>query len=60
MNLTREEADLIFSSNEYENQINCFYSVQKYVCLYYSHAQYYCEQHHLSEDEILTWHREDV
>lgn len=59
MNLTREEADLIFEG-DLGQQLEYFYSVQKYVCIRMSEAIDYCNAHNLSEDNIIIWHREDV
>ena len=56
MNITQEDANLIFQSEG--EQIDTFYSIQKYVCLKLSEALEYCKAHSLSEDDIKTWYRD--
>lgn len=58
MNITREEADLIFESEGEE--IETFYSIQKYIAMSYAQCEVYCEQHNLSSKDILKWCREEV
>ena len=57
MNITQEDANLIFAG-DLGQQLDTFYSIQKYVCLKLSEALEYCKVHNLSEDDIKTWYRE--
>lgn len=56
MNITREEADLIFAEDE---KIQLFYSVGKYICNKAFQAVAYCVSHKLSIDNIIDWHRKE-
>lgn len=58
MNITQKDADLIFAG-DLGQQLDYFYSVQKYVCIRYSEALEYCKVHNLSEDDVKTWYREE-
>lgn len=57
MNITQEDADLIFAEDE---QLDKFYSVHKFICNKISEAVKHCNIYNIDYDDIITWYKENV